>query len=97
MYQSPLSQNGKRRLEALRNSNDGFEIAKIDLEIRGPGEVFGTRQTGELQFRIANLMEDQHLLPEIQTVAEEVLTNYPEKVEPLIDRWIKHAEEYASV
>jgi len=97
MYQSPLSQNGKRRLEALRNSNDGFEIAKIDLEIRGPGEVFGTRQTGELQFRIANLMEDQHLLPDIQEVAEEVIKNYPKKIEPLIDRWIKHAEEYASV
>ncbi len=97
MYQSPLSQNGKRRLEALRNSNDGFEIAKIDLEIRGPGEVFGTRQTGELQFRIANLMEDQHLLPDIQELAEEIINKYPDKVEPLIDRWIKHAEEYASV
>lgn len=97
MYQSPLSQNGKRRLEALRNSNDGFEIAKIDLEIRGPGEVFGTRQTGELQFRIANLMEDQSLLPKVQQAAQTILEQYPENVEPLIDRWIKHAEEYASV
>ena len=97
MYQSPLSQNGKRRLEALRSSNDGFEIAKIDLEIRGPGEVFGTRQTGELQFRIANLMEDQHLLPKVQQAAQTILQQYPENVEPLIDRWIKHAEEYASV
>lgn len=97
MYQSPLSQNGKRRLEALRNSNDGFEIAKIDLEIRGPGEVFGTRQTGELQFRIANLMEDQHLLPKVQHAAQTILEQYPDCVEPLIDRWIKHAENYASV
>ena len=97
MYQHPLSQNAKRRLEALRNSNDGFEIAKVDLEIRGPGEVFGTRQTGELQFRIANLMEDQHLLPKVQEVAQIILEQHPEKVEPLIDRWIKHAEEYASV
>ena len=97
MYQSPLSQNGKRRLEALRNSNDGFEIAKIDLEIRGPGEVFGTRQTGELQFRIANLMEDQRLLPKVQQATQTILEHYPEKVEPLIDRWIKHADDYASV
>jgi ATP-dependent DNA helicase RecG len=97
MYQHPPSKNAKRRLEALRNSNDGFEIAKIDLEIRGPGEVFGTRQTGELQFRIANLMEDQHLLPTVQEVAQLILEQYPECVEPLIDRWIKHAEEFASV
>ena len=97
MYQTPLSQNAKRRLEALRNSNDGFEIAKIDLEIRGPGEVFGTRQTGELQFKIANLMEDQMLLPKIQQAAQIMLQDYPEKIDDLIDRWIKHAEEYASV
>ncbi len=97
MYQTPLSQNAKRRLEALRNSNDGFEIAKIDLEIRGPGEVFGTRQTGELQFRIANLMEDQHLLPKVQQAAQNILEQYPDNVEPLIERWIKHAEEYAAV
>jgi len=97
MYQSPLSQNGKRRLEALRGSNDGFEIAKIDLEIRGPGEVFGTRQTGELQFRIADLMEDQHLLPQVQQAAQTILEQYPNNIEPLIDRWIKHADDYASV
>ena len=97
MYQAPLSQNGKKRLEALRNSNDGFEIAKIDLEIRGPGEVFGTRQTGELQFRIANLMEDQFLLPKVQQAEQTILEQYPENIEPLIERWIKHAEEYAAV
>ncbi len=97
MYQTPLSQNGKKRLEALRNSNDGFEIAKIDLEIRGPGEVFGTRQTGELQFRIANLMEDQFLLPKVQEAAQIIMERYPESVEPLIERWIKHADDYAAV
>lgn len=97
MYQTPLSQNGKKRLEALRNSNDGFEIAKIDLEIRGPGEVFGTRQTGELQFRIANLMEDQFLLPKVQEAAQVIMEQYPENIEPLIERWIKHAEDYAAV
>ncbi len=97
MYQTPLTQNARKRLEALRNSNDGFEIAKIDLEIRGPGEVFGTRQTGELQFKIANLMEDQLLLPKVQQVAQIILEEYPENVEPLIERWIKHAEVYAAV
>jgi len=97
MYQTPLSQNARKRLEALRNSNDGFEIAQIDLEIRGPGEVFGTRQTGELQFKIANLMEDQQLLPQIQQAAQLIMANHPENVEPLIKRWIKHAEDYASV
>ena len=97
MYQTPLSQNGRKRLEALRNNNDGFEIAKIDLEIRGPGEVFGTRQTGELQFRIANLMEDQFLLPKVQEAAQIIMQQYPENIEPLIERWIKHAEDYAAV
>ncbi|MEB8433767.1 ATP-dependent DNA helicase RecG [Cocleimonas sp. KMM 6892] len=97
MYQTPLSDNARKRLEALRNSNDGFEIARIDLEIRGPGEVFGTRQTGELQFRIANLMEDQMLLPKVQQAAKQMLEQYPENIEPLIERWIKHAEDYASV
>jgi len=97
LYQAPLSQNGRRRLDALRNSSDGFIIAQTDLEIRGPGEVFGTRQTGELQFRIANILEDQPLLPRVQAAAEVLLQKYPERVEPLIDRWIKHAEEYANV
>lgn len=97
MYQNPLSQNARKRLEALRNSNDGFEIAQIDLEIRGPGEVFGTRQTGELQFKIANLLEDQELLPLVQQAAQQIITESPNSVEPLIDRWIKHAEDYAAV
>jgi ATP-dependent DNA helicase RecG len=97
MYQSPLSKNAHKRLEALRNSSDGFEIAKIDLEIRGPGEVFGTRQTGELQFKIANLMSDQTLLPKVQEIAQVMLEKYPDRVDPLIDRWIKRAEDYSSV
>ena len=94
MYQSPLSQIARKRLDALRNSNDGFEIARIDLEIRGPGEVFGTRQTGELQFRIADLLRDQHLLPSIQVAAEVIIEKYPDRIQPLIERWIKMAENY---
>jgi len=54
--------------------------------------VFGTRQTGELQFKIANLMEDQQLLPQVQQAAQLIMANYPENVEPLIKRWIKHAD-----
>jgi ATP-dependent DNA helicase RecG len=94
MYQAPLSETAHKRLDALRSSNDGFEIARIDLEIRGPGDVFGTRQTGELQFRIADLLKDQKLLPDIQTAAEIIMEQYPEKIQPLIDRWIRTDEDY---
>ncbi|HFC92257.1 MAG TPA: ATP-dependent DNA helicase RecG, partial [Leucothrix mucor] len=94
MYQPQLSEIAHKRLDALRNSNDGFEIARIDLEIRGPGDVFGTRQTGELQFRIADLLRDQTLLPNIQTAAEVIIKQYPEKIQPLIDRWIRTDEDY---
>ena len=94
MYQAQLSETAHKRLDALRNSNDGFEIARIDLEIRGPGDVFGTRQTGELQFRIADLLRDQELLPHIQTAAEVIIKQHPEKIQPLIDRWIRTDEDY---
>ena len=97
MYQAPLSQTARKRLDALRNSNDGFEIAQIDLEIRGPGEVFGTRQTGELQFRIADLVRDQAMLPEIQAIADLLLTEYPETIEPLIARWIRQSAVFVQV
>ncbi|MCK5896912.1 MAG: ATP-dependent DNA helicase RecG, partial [Cocleimonas sp.] len=94
MYQAPLSEISHKRLEALRNSNDGFEISRIDLEIRGPGDVFGTRQTGELQFRIADLLRDQTLLPDIQAAAEVIIEQHPEKIQPLIDRWMRTDEAY---
>lgn len=94
MYQGPLSKTARKRLDALRRSSDGFEIARIDLEIRGPGEVFGTRQTGELQFRIADLARDQALLPEIQRCADLLLSKYPETIDPLINRWIRQATVY---
>lgn len=97
MYQSPLSKTARKRLDALRNSNDGFEIAKIDLEIRGPGEVFGTRQTGELQFRIADLSRDEPMLPDIQETADLLLSEHPETIQPLIDRWISQAAVYVQV
>ena len=97
MYQTPLTKIARKRLDALRNSNDGFEIAKIDLEIRGPGEVFGTRQTGELQFRIADLSRDEAMLPEVQETADLLLSEHPETIQPLIDRWIRQAAVFIKV
>jgi len=97
MYQTPLSKIARKRLDALRNSNDGFEIARIDLEIRGPGEVFGTRQTGELQFRIADLSRDEVMLPEVQETADLLLSEHPETIQPLIDRWIRQSSVFVQV
>jgi ATP-dependent DNA helicase RecG len=97
MYQTPLTKIARKRLDALRNSNDGFEIARIDLEIRGPGEVFGTRQTGELQFRIADLSRDEIMLPEVQETADLLLTAHPETIQPLIDRWIRQSAVFVQV
>ena len=97
LYQAPLSKNAFKRIDALRKSSDGFEIARIDLEIRGPGEVFGTRQTGELRFRIADLSRDQYLLPDVQQAAQTVLTQTPDVAEKLIKRWIHRADDYSKV
>jgi ATP-dependent DNA helicase RecG len=97
MYQAPLSDNGRRRLNALRETTDGFEIARIDLELRGPGEVLGTRQTGMMQFRIADLSRDQALVPRVQRVAQRLLEQYPDHVAPLIGRWLGASEEYGRV
>lgn len=88
LYQKPLSANGKRRLDTLRNSSDGFYIAEQDLEIRGPGEVLGTRQTGMLQFRIADLERDVELLELVQYTGASYMLSYPDNVQMLIDRWI---------
>ncbi|MGB1255854.1 MAG: ATP-dependent DNA helicase RecG [Thiolinea sp.] len=92
MYQSPLGKTARKRLDALRKSTDGFEIANIDLEIRGPGEVLGTRQTGDVQMRIANLMRDQHLLPAVQKAARDIVANYPERASALTQRWLQQAD-----
>jgi len=97
LYRSGLSRNARRRLEVLRETHDGFEIARRDLEIRGPGEVLGTRQTGDLQLRIADLLRDQALLPGVQRAAVLLLDSHPEAVEPLITRWIGHSARYAVV
>jgi ATP-dependent DNA helicase RecG len=97
LYQSPLSRNGQIRLTAMRDSNDGFFIAQKDLELRGPGEVLGTKQTGDMQFRIADIIRDQGLLDEVKALADKILLSHPNVVEPLIRRWLHFGEQYAKV
>ncbi len=97
MYHAPLSENGQARLKCLRESNDGFVIAQRDLEIRGPGEVLGTRQTGLPQFRVANLLEDQELLAVMEQAANTMLKLAPEKAEALVTRWFAHKLDFGHV
>lgn len=97
MYQSPLSENARQRLGILRESSDGFYIAEKDLLLRGPGEVMGTRQTGQVNFRIADLIRDADLLDNIATVADSVLKDQPEIVTPLIERWLGNRSDYSEV
>lgn len=88
LHQPAIGQIARRRLAILRDSADGFVIARADLEIRGPGEVLGTRQTGDLQLRIADLMRDQEMLPAVHACAEALLAEHPDHVAPLIGRWL---------
>ena len=97
LYKTPLSQNGYERLAILRESNDGFVIAEKDLELRGPGELLGTKQTGDMGFRVAQLERDNHLLAQAHHVAEQILKQYPELVEPLLKRWLPEAPRYAYI
>ena len=79
----------------MRETSDGFRIAEKDLELRGPGEVLGTRQTGQLAFRIADLARDAHLLPAVQQVGERMLAKNPREAERLVMRWIGASARYA--
>ncbi|GLQ50303.1 ATP-dependent DNA helicase RecG [Dyella flava] len=96
LYQPPLGQLAQERLQVMRETNDGFRIAEKDLELRGPGEVLGTRQTGQLSFRMADLARDAHLLPAVQHVGEQMLARYPERAGQLIERWIGGAARYVN-
>lgn len=88
LYRAPLGEVARQRLMILRHTNDGFEIARRDLEMRGPGEVLGTRQSGVLALRVADLLRDQDWLPWVEKSAALLLTRYPERVELLIQRWL---------
>ena len=81
----------------MRETNSGFDIAEEDLKIRGPGEVLGTRQTGMMQFRIADIIRDEKLIPLIHQSAEKITKECPEIIEPLIKRWLSGAEQYGEV
>ena len=96
LYQMPLSQHAKERLQALRETNDGFLIAEKDLAMRGAGELLGTRQTGSLSFKVADIIRDQALLPEIEACANRIIELTPQHIEPLIQRWVGTREGYAN-
>ncbi len=97
LYHPPLSQLGRERLAIMRETCDGFLIAEKDLELRGPGEMLGTRQTGLLQFKVADLMRDAELLPAVRDAAQELLARWPQHVSPLLERWLRHGQEYGQV
>jgi ATP-dependent DNA helicase RecG len=97
LYHGPLSQLARQRLATLRETNDGFEVARRDLELRGPGEVLGTRQAGIAQFRIADLSRDQRLVEKVPASANVLLEQYPEQVDRLVVRWLGKNTEYADV
>ncbi|MBI1451758.1 MULTISPECIES: ATP-dependent DNA helicase RecG [Acinetobacter] len=97
LYKNPLSQNGQERLRIMRETNDGFIIAEKDLEIRGPGEILGTKQTGDMGFRVAKLERDDHLLDQAHYVAQQILKDHPQNAEALLKRWLPEAPRYAYV
>ncbi len=97
MYQAPLSDTARQRLGILRDSQDGFVIAEKDLELRGPGEVMGTRQTGAVHFKIADLARDADLLDAIQQIGEQIFNESPHAIQPLCDRWLGTSTDYAEV
>jgi ATP-dependent DNA helicase RecG len=95
LYQAPLSAVARQRLEVMRETDNGFLIAEKDLQLRGPGELLGTKQTGEAGYRIADLTRDAALLPGVIELADTLLASYPESAEALVERWIGHAVRFA--
>jgi len=96
LYKAPLSKTATKRLAVLRESNDGFVIAEKDLEIRGPGELLGTRQTGLADLKIADLLRDGYLIPEIKQKAYLLSRQHPERAQELIQRWLGSKERYSN-
>ena len=96
MYQSPLSKTASKRLQVLRDSNDGFYIAEQDLAIRGPGELLGTKQTGLANMKVADLARDAQLVPQVQTMAETLWREHPQQAKALVKRWLAYKEDYGN-
>ena len=97
LYQSPLSALARARLETMRSTTDGFAIARKDLELRGPGDMLGARQTGLPELRIADLLRDSKLIPLVQKAADTLLAAYPDRVEPLVKRWLTNKLDFGNV
>ena len=99
LYKPPLSEQARERLAVLRDTHDGFIVAQRDLELRGPGEILGAKQTGVVQFKVADLLRDADLLPKVQAVAAEMLDAYPEQTTALIQRWLaqEKTEHYGAI
>lgn len=97
LYGSPLSNHSKERLRVMRESSDGFYIAEQDLQLRGPGEVLGTRQTGDMQFKIADLQRDAHLLPSVKQGADYLMAHHSTLCDEIIKRWLGKSHVYLQV
>ena len=97
LYQPPLSDSAQTRIAALRNSNDGFVIAQADLDLRGPGELLGRRQTGLVGMKIADPVRDADRIPALQRLADELLARQPALAQALIRRWVGDFERYGAV
>ena len=81
----------------MRDTNDGFRIAEFDLQLRGPGEILGTRQTGDVRFKLADLQRDTVLMGDVKHTAQQIMSEYPQRVDPLIQRWLGKNKDYAGV
>ena len=97
LYRAPLSATARERLALIRDTHNGFLIAEKDLAMRGAGEVLGTRQTGTVEFRVADPLRDQSLTAAAQRAADLILARYPALAESLIDRWLGRRERYGQV
>ena len=97
LYEAPLSNVAQRRLAILRDTNDGFKIAEMDLELRGPGDVLGTRQTGEETFRLADLGADRHLVPKAVQLGNRLLAENEATAATIMETWGSREARYAGV
>jgi ATP-dependent DNA helicase RecG len=97
LYQHPISEIAKQRLSIMRDTQDGFVIAEQDLQIRGPGDVLGVRQSGLMQLRVADLIRDQHLLTMVQVVARQLIEASPELIPMIALRWVGAQQQYLAV
>lgn len=97
MYHGALSHSARSRLAIMRDTDDGFAIARKDLELRGPGELLGVRQTGDMRLRVARLEASAPLLEDIRAVADDLSRQAPEMIPLLLQRWLGDAQDYASV